>query len=159
MGRQSPVKKQEKRKRQKHNKKKWQLSCDSSSNLSDNSSLGSPSFPEDTCSSENNVMREEDCKLLGIDDVVFAYEEDDKNDFYGEKLTNQELIVYLRKCNKTLAERARFYHKKYEDIKYAHYEIQGQCDQKIKRIRDFYKNFIYYSNSRSALMLKAAQGK
>ena len=100
--------------------------------------------------------------MLGIDETIVTYTEDEKTDFQkynGERMTDNELIAYLRKCNNELATKDRIYRKKYEDIKYYNYDIQGQCDQKIKRIREFHRDLIYYSNNRSALMLKAAKKK
>lgn len=121
MGRRSLENKKEKRKRQKRKKKSLKLSSECSSEYSSLS---------DECS-DTRSNREQDFELLGIDETIFTYAEDDKSNFQkycSEQLTREELIDHLRKCNYDLAKKARFYQKKYEDARYAKYDVEGECD-------------------------------
>ena len=74
-------------------------------------------------------------------------------------LSGDRLITYLRTCNKTLADKAKNYQRKYEDMESMLYEKEAECAGKIRKIRSFYRDLLYYSNNRSAVMVKLALAK
>ena len=158
MGKRSLTKKREKRRKQKI--KKRPSSCSSNSDSTSCSTLGSPSSPPPSpVCCDQNIISSTDCKLLGIDEAVFTYEEDEKNGYEmenGQHLVGDELISYLRQSNKKLAQKAKMYYHRFEDTKNENYEIEVKYEEKIKNIREFYRDAIYYSNNRSAVMLKMA---
>lgn len=59
-----------------------------------------------------NILSLGESNLLGYDDIVQCYIQDDKNDFEmedGKYLSNEELLDYFRKMNMKLAEKATVY--------------------------------------------------
>ena len=159
MGRKSPTKKREKRLRQKMKKKS--LKCTSSSESS--GTIGPLNSPPPSSEFFNSkFLSPEDSKLFGIDETIFTYQEDDKNDFAldnGKRLTGIQLQEHLRKYNRTLAERAKIYQRKYEDTEYLMYQKEAEYMERIRKVREFYRDVLYYSSRHSSVMLKTALGK
>ena len=157
MGRKSPKNKRQRRQRQKQ-RKKFTFNAEKLSSVSSNSSLGSPSSPPSVPSdySTFNHLSAEMTNLYGIDTT---YHEDESSNFEmedGKILTGDQLTTHLRKYNKILANKAKLYQQKFEDLLYENRQKEVECAAKIKNIREFYRNLIYYSNSRSATMVKMA---
>ena len=126
-------------------------------------SWGSPSPPPSVDDNEFNdspgLLTEQETQLYGVDNTLFCYDEDERNDFElddGTKLEGEKLIQHLIKTNRNLSDKARLYQKRYEDSECEIGEKEFEAQKKIKRIRHFYRNMILFSNSRSALMVKKA---
>ena len=159
MGRMSVYRKKEKRKRQKIKKK-----FHSNASVSSDSSLGSPSSPPSTPPTSPvgptaTNMPFKGLDLFGIDDEIFSYEEDSKYNFElhnGEVLEGEELIEYLKAKNKTLLLKAKMYLEKADKLQLKCCQKEAEKEEAIRRIRSFYKNMFFYSNSRSSQMIKAA---
>ena len=102
-----------------------------------------------------------DFELYGIDDTIYCYAEDDKNEFVspdGSPLKGERLMEYLRKSNRQLCDKADYYRRQYENVLEEIGETKIKANKQIARIRDFYRNMIFLSNSRSAVMYKKAIG-
>ena len=159
MGRKSPEKKREKRHKQKMKRKKFKH-LTYQENGSSPSSLGSPRSPPESISEVPiKCLSSKDANLYGFDEAVFAYQEDDSNEFKmedGKCLTGDELVGHLRSSNRVLADKAGMYQRKFETIEYLVHEKELECAQKVKKIREFYRDMLYYSNSRSAVIFKKA---
>ena len=157
MGRKSPKNKRQRRQRQKQ-RKKFTFNAEKLSSVSSNSSLGSPSSPPSVPSdySTFNHLSAEMTNLYGIDTEILTYHEDESSNFEmedGKILTGDQLTTHLRKYNKILANKAKLYQQKFEDLLYENRQKEVEC---AANIREFYQNLIYYSNSRSATMVKMA---
>ena len=158
MGKHNILRKRERRHKQKMKKT---LKCKSnketfsSTSGESSSSLGSPSSPP---SSPPNEAGSE-LQLYGIDHSIFTYKEDSNNNFEtddGKHLSGELLLHHLHKSNKTLAEKAFYYQRKFEEAQTRLYQKDASCAEKISNIRHFYRDLLYYSNRQSATMVKKA---
>ncbi len=106
-------------------------------------------------STDNDILG---TRLFGLDTTEFSYQQD-KDDFEtadGKKIEGEELVEHLKTCNEQLADKAEQYRRKYENKECELYQVEPECEKKIKRVRHFYRDMIYLSNNRSAIMLKKA---
>ena len=107
---------------------------------------------------EQEPLSEKEIDLFGLDGTVVCYKQDEENGFQmadGSYLEGDELIDFLLKNNRKLAEKAQFYHRKYCDAGAEITSRNVEATQKMERIRQFYQNMLYGS-SRSALMVQRA---
>ena len=169
MGRKSIQSKKQKRFRQKSKKKASHCKHDASST----DSFGSPSSPPNTNSSPvrsnttpttsfahhtASLQNKSSLDLFGLDEDIFTYEEDAKHNFElhdGKSLDGEELIKYLKDKNKQLLFKAKKFKDKLDSLQLKSMQLQVE-NEKIRRIRTFYKNMFLYSSSRSSRMIKAA---
>ena len=176
MGRNSTKRKREKRQRQKAAKKrKIKNSCATlpdihtdihvpSIHSDTETSWGSPSPPPSdasTTSPQPSIINESDVQLFGIDSTLYCHKNEESRGFQsedGKQLHGEELVDHLVKTNRTLADRANFYRKRYEESEHEIGEQGIECDQKIQRIRGFYQKFLL-SGNRSGEMVKMALSK
>ena len=159
-------KKKEKRRLQKM-KKKTKLSISSCSDDT-SSTLGSASTPPPTPPSFSKphhdhihgaATAQNDLSIYGLDEDVFCYEGDAENEFQldcGRKLEGDKLIEHLKKCNKRLIVKSKKYQAMFESLQSKYYQNEADNEVKLQRVRRFYRDLIYYSSSRSAIMVKAA---
>ena len=136
MGRRNTQKKREKRLRQKkklNEKCKVNTCCsppivDSFSGSSSSFSSVPPTdhtFDHHSCyversrshgSCEIDSLTQEESEIYGMDGTVHTFTEDERNNFEldnGTYLNGDELIHYLKRCNRELAYKAELYRKKY----------------------------------------------
>ena len=149
--------------KQKIKKKATIQSCSSRSTLGTPSSPPSSSetLPPSSVNCNKGILSSNESQLLSSDEALFTYNEDERSGFEmedGKKLEGNELITYLKECNRTLA-KAKLYQHKFEDIHDMNFLTEVECTKKINKIHAFYLDVLYYSNSRSALMVKMALGK
>ena len=179
MGRKSIQSKKQKRFRQKSKKKASHCKRDASST----DSFGSPSSPPNTPTSFTlslnsspvrsnttpsttsfahhtaSLQNKSSLDLFGLDEDIFTYEEDAKHNFElhdGKSLDGEELIKYLKDKNKQLLFKAKKFKDKLDSLQLKSMQLQVENEEKIRRIRTFYKNMFLYSSSRSSRMIKAA---
>ena len=136
------------------------------------SSLGDPSspppsppttvdiIPDSTKSSKQNS--EHELNDYGLDTDAFTYELDAQTNFElgnGKFLRGEELITHLKTCNDTLKDKVKIYHQKCSDLQQKIYEEQDTCYRIMESIRHFYRNLIFFGNSRGATMVKMAMNQ
>ena len=98
----------------------------------------------------------------GLDADAFTYEMDAQSNFEmedGECLEGEELISYLTKSNHALKDKVKSYYKKCSDLQEKIYEQQDTCYKTVESVRHFYRNMIFFGNSRGAIMVKMATNK
>ena len=146
------------------------------------SSLGDPSSPPPTPSSPtafqdiNNfgkttiTSREKEVSYdrlhledtLGLDIDAVTYELDAQANFEdenGKNIQGKELVTYLINSNNALTKKVKTYFVKCSDLQQQIYTEQDTCYKKLESIRKFYRNLIFYGNSRGAVMVKMATNK
>ena len=74
-------------------------------------------------------------------------------------LEGEELISYLTKSNHALKDKVKLYYKKCSDLQEKIYEQQDMCYKTVESVRHFYRNMIFFGNSRGAIMVKMATNK
>ena len=178
MGRKSIQSKKQKRFRQKSKKKASHCKHDASSTDSFGSPSSPPNTPSFTLSLNSSPVRsnttpsttsfahhtaslqnKSSLDLFGLDEDIFTYEEDAKHNFElhdGKSLDGEELIKYLKDKNKQLLFKAKKFKDKLDSLQLKSMQLQVENEEKIRRIRTFYKNMFLYSSSRSSRMIKAA---
>ena len=123
-------------------------------------SPGSPPLKEHEMSPkpiENDKQSErEKNELYGIEKTIHDYDELEKCfELHETRLQGDDLVDFLMKCNRTLADKAHLYQAKYEKAESELWEQDLECKKKLQRVIGFYKKIIN-SESRSAVMLKKA---
>ena len=73
-------------------------------------------------------------ELYGIDHTIFTYKEDSNNNFEtddGKHLSGELLLHHLHKSNKTLAEKAFYYQRKFEEAQTRLYQKDASVLKKL----------------------------
>ncbi len=103
------------------------------------------------------VRTEELDEEIGLDADALVYELDEKSGFElddGTRLEGQPLIDHLIQTNNILKDKVQVYCKNCTDLQERVYEEQDTCCKKIKNVRGFYRNMLFFGSSRGATMLK-----
>ena len=118
--------------------------------------LHTPQSVTDSHESTKCSIADQATKLSGID---MTYTLDSRRMFQldsGEQLTGDKLIEHLMNANEALVNKVNYYSKKAFKMEDKMFTIQDECRVKNENIRGFYRDLIYYSNSRSAEIFKSA---
>ena len=90
-------------------------------------------------------------ELYGIDSDALQYELEDEVNFVmndGTLLSGEALISSLKKFNTRLSKKVNLYRSKCEELQKSLNTIERETSSKVENIRTFYRNMLYYSNSR-----------
>ena len=118
--------------------------------------LHTPQSVADSHESTKCSIVDQATKLSGIDCEALTYTLYSRRMYSGEQLTGDKLIEHLMNANEALVNKVNYYSKKAFKMEDKMFTIQDECRVKNENIRGFYRDLIYYSNSRSAAIFKSA---
>ena len=116
--------------------------------------LQTPQSVTDSHESTKCSTADQATKLSGIDCEALTYTLDSRRMFQLD--SGDKLIEHLMNANEAVVNKVNYYSKKAFKMEDKMFNIQDECRVKNENIRGFYRDFIYYSNSRSAEIFKSA---
>ena len=99
---------------------------------------------------------------IGLDADALVFEMDKDTNFEldnGTCLEGQALVDHLIQTNDVLNNKIKAYFRKCNDLEEDILEEKSKCYKKIQNMRVFYRDMIFYGNSRAATMLKLSLNK